>query len=128
MAQRTDTAFDLFKRAIGTKIAEVTGLSSDNVFYMRSAAAGYPRISYTYTIWADGSVQRGTLSCQIVSNDSAAQADAIAEDLRTGLDDFASCSEVLFYWLFSGRSAPVEDSDKGIWRRLVTFEFITMGG
>lgn len=128
MAQRTDTAFDLFKRAIGTKIAEVTDLSSDNVFYMRSAAAGYPRISYTATLWSAGDSLHGTLSCQIVSNDSAAQADAIAEDLRTGLDDFASCSEALFYWLFSGRSAPVEDSDKGIWRRLVTFEFITMGG
>lgn len=128
MAQRTDSAFDLFKRAIGTKIAEVTGLSSENVFYTRSAAAGYPRISYTATIWAAGSVLRGTLSCQIIGKTSAGDVDALAEKLRTGLDDFASCSEALFYWLFSGRSDPVEDSDKSIYRRLVTFDFKIMGG
>ena len=117
-----------FTRAVGTKIAQVTGLGAGQVFYTRSRSAGFPRISYTATLWRTGDSLHGTLSCQIVSNDSAAQADAIAEDLRTGLDDCASCSEALFYWLFSGRSAPVEDSDKGIWRRLVTFEFITMGG
>lgn len=128
MAQRTDSAFDLFKRAIGTKIAEVTGLTSENVFYTRSAAAGYPRISYTATIWAEGSVLRGTLSCQIIGKTSAGDVDALAEKLRTGLDDFASCSDALFYWLFSGRSDPVEDSDKSIYRRLVTFGFKIMGG
>lgn len=128
MAQKTDTTFDLFTRAIGTKIAEVTGLSSDSVFYTRSATAGYPRISYTATIWADGSVQRGTLSCQVVGKTSAGDVDAIAEKLRTELDDFASCSDALFYWLFSGRSDPVEDSDKSIYRRLVTFDFKIMGG
>lgn len=128
MAQKTDTAFDLFVWAIGAKIAEVTGLSSENVFYTRSTAAGYPLICYTATIWADGSMQRGTLSCQVVGKTSASDVDAIAEKLRTGLDDFASCSDALFYWLFSGRSDPVEDSDKSIYRRLVTFDFKIMGG
>ena len=128
MAQMNDSAFDLFKRAIGTKIAEVTGLSSESVFYTRSASAGYPRISYTATIWAEGSVLRGTLSCQIVGKTSAGDVDALAEKLRTGLDGFTSCSDALFYWLFSGRSNPVEESDKSIYRRLVTFDFKIMGG
>ena len=35
-----ETAFELFKRAIGGKITEITGLN--DVFYERSKDAGYP--------------------------------------------------------------------------------------
>ncbi len=124
----SDQTFELFKRAVGTKIAEVTGLAETSVFYTRSAAASYPRISYTATIWGAEDAVHGTLSCIVAGTTSAGEVDALAEKLRTGLDDFASCSDALFYWLYSGRSAPAEDSDKTVYRRLVTFEFTTRGG
>ena len=124
----SDTTFELFRRAIGAKIAQVTGLAEADVFYTRSAAASYPRISYTATIWSIDDAVRGTLSCIVAGTTSASDVDTLSEKLRTGLDDFASCSDALFYWLYSGRSSPAEDNDKSVYRRLVTFDFTIRGG
>lgn len=125
MAASSNT-FELFKRAVGEKITEITGLK--NVFYERSTAAGYPRISYTATIWVSGSTLKGTLSCIIAGNATAAEVDNIQQLLLTELDEFSSCSDDLMYYLHSGRGTPVEETDKTVRRRLVTFDFDVMGG
>lgn len=121
-----ETAFELFKRAIGEKITEITDLN--DVFYERSKDVGYPRISYTATVWVSGALLKGTLSCIIAGNGNAAEVDNLQQKLLTELSEFSSCSDDLFYYLHEGHAGPVEESDKTVRRRLVTFDFDVMGG
>ena len=120
------TLLDLFKRAIGQKLEEVSGLT--NVFYEHSRMAAYPRICYTATVWVTDSALHGTLSCTVAGNDTAAEVDNIASTLLRELEGFSFCSDELMYYLHSGRIDPNTETDKTVRERLVTFDFITMGG
>lgn len=122
----TSTTFERFTAAIGEKLREVSTV--DTVFYERSREAGFPRICYTATVWTSDSTLRGTLSCTISGNGLPSEVDHIAQTLLDELDVFSSCSDELTYYLYNGRTAPVEDSDKSVTIRLLTFEFLAMGG
>lgn len=119
-------ALELFKRAIGAKITELTGLN--DVYYERCRDAVYPRIIYTTTVWISNDTLKGTLSCTIAGNGAASEVDSLQQLLLTELDGFSSCSDDLMYYLHSGRGTPVEETDKTVRRRLVTFDFDVMGG
>ena len=75
-----------------------------------------------------GALLKGTLSCIIAGNSNAAEVDNLQQKLLTELSEFSSCSDDLFYYLHEGHAGPVEESDKTVRRRLVTFDFDVMGG
>lgn len=124
--KQTDTLLERFTATIGKKLSEVSGV--DTVFYERSRAVGFPRICYTATVWTSGSSLRGTLSCTISGNGPPSEVDHITQTLLDELDEFSACTDELTYYLHGGRVAPIEESDKSVTIRLLTFEFLTMGG
>lgn len=121
-----DSLLELFKRAVGQKLAEVSG--TQNVFSGNSREAGYPRISYTATVWVTDSALHGTLSCTVAGNTTEAEVDNIAYTLLRELEGFSFCSDELMYYLHSGRMDNDEEADKTVRVRFVTFDFMTMGG
>lgn len=126
MTANSTPLLKLFKQAVSQKLEEVSGLN--NVFYERSKMAGYPRIAYKATVWTQDSGLHGTLSCTVAGNTTADEVDNIADTLLRELEGFSFCSPDLMYYLHSGRADPVEETDKTVRMRLVTFDFITMGG
>lgn len=122
----SDSLLELFKRAVGQKLAEVSG--TQNVFSGNSREAGYPRINYTTTVWVADSALHGTLSCTVAGNTTEAEVDNIAYTLLRELEGFSFCSDELMYYLHSGRMDNDEEADKTVRVRLVTFDFMTMGG
>jgi hypothetical protein len=125
---QNNNVLQLFRRAIGNKIMEATGLNNTQVFFERSKNASYPRIAYSYTVWAEANSVKGTLQLNIAVNTSGADADDLVQKLRNDLDRVTYCADDLFYYLYSFRAQTLEDSDKSIFKRLVTLEFTTMGG
>ena len=127
MTESNVSLIELFKRAICQKLKEVSGI--DEVFYERSRMAGYPRVRYIATVWTSDSALKGTLSCTVADNkESSTEVDRIVNALLRELEGFSSCSDNLLYYLYSGRSDPKEESDETLRERLVTFEFMAMGG
>lgn len=126
MTTNKPTVIDLFRQSIKEKLEKASGLS--NVFYGRSRDAGYPRISYTTTVWIQDSGLHGTLSCIVAGNTTASEVESIAYSLLNELEGFSFCSPDLMYYLHSGRDDETEDTDKTIHMRLVTFDFLAMGG
>lgn len=127
MTERNNSLIELFKRAVCQKLKEVSGI--DEVFYERSRMAGYPRVRYIATVWTSDSALKGTLSCTVADNkESSTEVDRIVNALLRELEGFSSCSDNLLYYLYSGRSDPKEESDETLRERLVTFEFMAMGG
>lgn len=122
----SDSLLELFKRAVGQQLAEVSG--TQNVFSGNSREAGYPRINYTTTVWVADSALHGTLSCTVAGNTTEAEVDNIAYTLLRELEGFSFCSDELMYYLHSGRMDNDEEADKTVRVRLVTFDFMTMGG
>ena len=122
----SDSLLELFKRTVGQKLAEVSG--TQNVFSGNSREAGYPRINYTTTVWVADSALHGTLSCTVAGNTTEAEVDNIAYTLLRELEGFSFCSDELMYYLHSGRMDNDEEADKTVRVRLVTFDFMTMGG
>ena len=127
MTESDNSLIELFKRAVCQKLKEVSGI--DEVFYERSRMAGYPRVRYIATVWTSDSALTGTLSCTVADNkESSTEVDRIVNALLRELEGFSSCSDNLLYYLYSGRSDPKEESDETLRERLVTFEFMAMGG
>lgn len=127
MTESNVSLIELFKRAICQKLKEVSGINE--VFYEHSRMAGYPRIRYIATVWTSDSALKGTLSCTVADNkESSTDVDRIVNALLRELEGFSSCSDNLLYYLYSGRSDPKEESDETLRERLVTFEFMAMGG
>lgn len=127
MTVNDDLLIERFKKAICQKLKEVSGI--DEVFYERSRMAGYPRVRYIATVWTSDSALKGTLSCTVADNkESSTEVDRIVNALLRELEGFSSCSDNLLYYLYSGRSDPKEESDETLRERLVTFEFMAMGG
>ena len=127
MTESNVSLIELFKRAICQKLKEVSGINE--VFYEHSRMAGYPRIRYITTVWTSDSALKGTLSCTVADNkESSTEVDRIVNALLRELEGFSSCSDNLLYYLYSGRSDPKEESDETLRERLVTFEFMAMGG
>lgn len=127
MTESNVSLIELFKRAICQKLKEVSGINE--VFYEHSRMAGYPRIRYIATVWTSDSALKGTLSCTVANNkESSTEVDRIVNALLRELEGFSSCSDNLLYYLYSGRSDPKEESDETLRERLVTFEFMAMGG
>lgn len=127
MTESDNSLIELFKRAVCQKLKEVSGINE--VFYERSRMAGYPRIRYIATVWTSDSALKGTLSCTVADNkESSTEVDRIVNALLRELEGFSSCSDNLLYYLYSGRSDPKEESDETLRERLVTFEFMAMGG
>ncbi len=127
MTESDNSLIELFKRAVCQKLKEVSGI--DEVFYERSRMAGYPRVRYIATVWTSDSALKGTLSCTVADNkESSTEVDRIVNALLRELEGFSSCSDNLLYYLYSGRSDPKEESDETLRERLVTFEFMAMGG
>ena len=127
MTESDNSLIELFKRAVCQKLKEVSGI--DEVFYERSRMAGYPRVRYIATVWTSDSALKGTLSCAVADNkESSTEVDRIVNALLRELEGFSSCSDNLLYYLYSGRSDPKEESDETLRERLVTFEFMAMGG
>lgn len=127
MTESNVSLIELFKRAICQKLKEVSGINE--VFYEHSRMAGYPRIRYIATVWTSDSALKGTLSCTVADNkESSTEVDRIVNTLLRELEGFSSCSDNLLYYLYSGRSDPKEESDETLRERLVTFEFMAMGG
>lgn len=122
----SDSLLERFKRAIGQKLEEVSGIH--DVFSGNSRSAGYPRISYTATVWVTDSALHGTLSCTVAGNTTEAEVDNIASTLLHELEGYSFCSDELMYYLHSGRIDNDEESDKTVRARLVTLDFMTMGG
>ena len=127
MTESDNSLIELFKRAVCQKLKEVSGINE--VFYERSRMAGYPRVRYIATVWTSDSALKGTLSCTVADNkESSTEVDRIVNALLRELEGFSSCSDNLLYYLYSGRSDPKEESDETLRERLVTFEFMAMGG
>lgn len=127
MTENNVSLIELFKRAICQKLKETSGINE--VFYEHSRMAGYPRIRYIATVWTSDSALKGTLSCTVADNkESSTEVDRIVNTLLRELEGFSSCSDNLLYYLYSGRSDPKEESDETLRERLVTFEFMAMGG
>lgn len=127
MTESNVSLIELFKRAICQKLKEASGING--VFYEHSRMAGYPRIRYIATVWTSDSALKGTLSCTVADNkESSTEVDRIVNVLLRELEGFSSCSDNLLYYLYSGRSDPKEESDETLRERLVTFEFMAMGG
>lgn len=125
MTESNVSLIELFKRAICQKLKEASGINE--VFYEHSRMAGYPRIRYIATV--QDSALKGTLSCTVADNkESSTEVDRIVNTLLRELEGFSSCSDNLLYYLYSGRSDPKEESDETLRERLVTFEFMAMGG
>lgn len=127
MTASSDLLIERFKKAICQKLKEVSGINE--VFYEHSRMAGYPRVRYIATVWTSDSALKGTLSCTVADNkESSTEVDRIVNALLRELEGFSSCSDNLLYYLYSGRSDPEEESDETLRKRLVTFEFMVMGG
>lgn len=127
MTASGDLLIERFKKAICQKLKEVSGINE--VFYEHSRMAGYPRVRYIATVWTSDSALKGTLSCTVADNkESSTEVDRIVNALLRELEGFSSCSDNLFYYLYFGRSDPKEESDETLRERLVTFEFMAMGG
>lgn len=127
MTVNDDLLIERFKKAVCQKLKEVSGINE--VFYERSRMAGYPRVRYIATVWTSDSALKGTLSCTVADNkESSTEVDRIVNALLRELEGFSSCSDNLLYYLYSGRSDPEEESDETLRKRLVTFEFMVMGG
>ena len=124
--ETSETSFELFTKAIGDKLREVTGLR--DIYYERSKFAGFPRISYTATVWTSDTALRGTLTCTISGNTLPSEVDHIAHTLIDELEGYSYCSGDLTYYLYNCRSAPSDDADKSVHIRILTIEFFAMGG
>ena len=127
MTASSDLLIERFKKAICQKLKEVSGINE--VFYEHSRMAGYPRVRYIATVWTSDSALKGTLSCTVADNkESSTEVDRIVNALLRELEGFSFCSDELMYYLHSGRIDNDEEADKTVRVRLVTFDFMTMGG
>lgn len=115
---------EVFKKTAGAQIKTATGLTE--VYYERAINADFPRATFFFTIWSQDGEHRGTLTVNLAGNTAASEIDAIAQKALYSLDGMVYVDDRIYFYLYSGRVGPVEDSDKTLYRRLLTLEFIAI--